>query len=609
MTHSGQRDEPQQPAARITYEGIVLPSDGSGPWIPGSTADQDPPARSSAPAPASAPPAAPMPDSAPLPGPVSGEQWGQSWGAQDGQGGQGGYGQAATQPYGGQQQIPPQPPLQPQPQAYGEPQSYGQPQAYGESQPYGESQAYGQPQSYGESQAYGQPQRQGQPYGAPQGDLPHGGSYGAPLPPPAQGLPLPAETPPVPGVEDATQYLPPVAATSDSDATQFIAPVPQAPGPVGAGVLPPESGAEATQVMRPPQVPEAPAPMPPHQGADSDATQFLPPVAAPEPPAAAPYDVRPGAPEDRQPPPEFDNLFRAEGGGAQGADMTRPLPPYGAGGPAAPGPGAAGGASRSRAQPQPHAQPSHAQPPHAQPSHAPPHAQPPVPVPTPSPAPERRASRGRGDARRGSSKVPVVAAVVIGCAVLGLGAGALMSGGDGKSAQNEKQTLTAESSPTAPATSEPPADPAQPQAEALDKLLADSNNSRSTVINAVESIKSCENLDKAATDLHGAAEQRRDLVTRLKDLSVDKLPDHAELTSSLNEAWEASASADDHYAQWAKQAKSKKVCKGGHAKATKEAAKGNKASGEATAAKQKASQLWNAVATKYGLTPRKPTQL
>ncbi|MFJ2114682.1 hypothetical protein ACIOEX_22775, partial [Streptomyces sp. NPDC087850] len=43
-THSGQGDEPRQSAARPAHEGVILPSDGSGPFIPGAT-DQDPPAR------------------------------------------------------------------------------------------------------------------------------------------------------------------------------------------------------------------------------------------------------------------------------------------------------------------------------------------------------------------------------------------------------------------------------------------------------------------------------------------------------------------------------------------------------------------------------------
>ncbi|NEE13368.1 hypothetical protein G3M58_43810, partial [Streptomyces sp. SID7499] len=153
-------------------------------------------------------------------------------------------------------------------------------------------------------------------------------------------------------------------------------------------------------------------------------------------------------------------------------------------------------------------------------------------------------------------------------------------------------------------------DPAKPQAEALDKLLADSNNSRAAVISAVEKIKSCKELDRANTDLKGAAQQRRDLVTRLEALTVDKLPNNAELTASLNRAWKASAAADEHYATWARQAKkNKSVCKGGQARSTNETAKANQQSGVATQAKREASRLWNEIAAKYGLTKHAYTEL
>ncbi|MEI5035852.1 hypothetical protein RB201_34110 [Streptomyces sp. S1A(2023)] len=80
----------------------------------------------------------------------------------------------------------------------------------------------------------------------------------------------------------------------DADATQYIAPVPGGPGPAG-----PSPG-----------------------GGDADATQYIPPV-----PGGAPYGVRPGAPGDRQPPAEFDNLFRSE----EPAGATQQIPQFDAG--------------------------------------------------------------------------------------------------------------------------------------------------------------------------------------------------------------------------------------------------------------------------------------
>lgn len=344
----------------------------------------------------------------------------------------------------------------------------------------------------------------------------------------------------------------------DSDATQYIAPVAAAAPAAAPGALPPEAPAESTQFL-------GAGPLP--GGADADATQYIAPV--PPAPAGAPFGIRPGAPGDRQPPSEFDSLFRTDGPQAPPADPTAQMPSF--------------------------------QPPYQQ------YQQQPYQQQAEAPGLEPESRR-----RKSSPAVALIAAVVVGCAVLGLGVSAMMfSGGDEEDKDAGAGTNNVAASSPAPsnAATQAAADPAKPQAEALDKLLADSNNSRSAVIRSVESIKQCKNLDQAAADLTGAAQQRRGLVTRLEGLAVDKLPDHARLTASLTKAWQASASADDHYAAWAKQAKSKKVCKGGTARSTSQTAQGNLASGEATKAKREASALWNTIAGKYGLTERRSDQL
>jgi hypothetical protein len=353
----------------------------------------------------------------------------------------------------------------------------------------------------------------------------------------------------------------------DADATQYIA-------PVGPGALPPEMPAESTTFLGRvdaggPQGGQSPQSAP--QGPDADATQYIAPV--PPAPPGAPFGVRPGAPEDRQPPAEFDSLFRSEGHGApEPADATQQMP-------------------RFEEPPSGYQQPGRAQ--YQQPGRY-------EPQYDPEPEPRRR------------STAPVVAALVIGCAVLGIGVGAVMFGGDDdKDPDPAPDKIVAAESPT-PSAASPSAekeDPAEPQAEELDKLLADSNNSRDAVVRSVQNIKVCKNLDQAAADLKGAAQQRRELVTRLNALSVDKLPDNAALTAALTKAWQASASADDHYAAWAEQVKGKKGCKDGKARDTKQTAMGNEASGEATTAKNQASKLWNAIAREYDLTERSSRQL
>nr|WP_241836521.1 hypothetical protein [Streptomyces sp. CB01249] len=433
-------------------------------------------------------------------------------------------------------------------------------------QPWG--QAWG-PQQGGGQDAYGQqqpqqsyPQQPG-PYGQQHGGQQQGGygqdAYGrgaAPLPPAQHQQPQPYAQP-----------LPPEAGApgGDADATQYIAPVP--------GGLPPENPAESTQFLG----------HAPQGGGDAEATQYIPPV-----PGGAPYGIRPGTPGERQPPAEFDNLFRSDA--PEGA--TQQMPRF------------------DPAQQQPPYQQSPQQPPYQ--AGPPPQQGFQQPPPYTGPQDGSGLDEGDGGRRKKSGAVPLIAAVVVGCAVIGLGAGALMSGGDDDD-KDAKQPVASASSPAAGDPSkdkeQPAADPAKPQAEELDKLLADSNNSRAAVIGAVEKTKSCTDLDKAVADLKGAAKQRRDLVTRLQALSVDKLPDHERLTSELTKAWQASASADDHYAAWAAQAKSKKVCKHGHAKTTSHTQQATVKSGEASTAKRQAAALWNKIAEKYGLTKREATAL
>ncbi|WEH41302.1 hypothetical protein [Streptomyces sp. AM 2-1-1] len=495
MTQSGQGDDQQPPAGRPAHEGVVLPPDGGAPWNP--AADGRP--------------------QEPAPG---GPPWdGQAWGSQ-----------------APQQQHPGDPAQGQQPGPYaqqgGYPQQDGYPQQGGYAQPDPYQQAQ-QTQYLPASDGYrgGQPdayQQQGQqvPPAQPQ-------PYAQPLPPEA-----------VPGR----------APGGDSDATQFIAPVPAA--------------------------------------RDGDATQYIPPATA-----AAPYDIRPGAPEDRRPPAEFDNLFRND----EPAGATTQMPRID---PAHQQPPAHQQYGRPQGPPQPHGQgyPGGQLPPQTQQQGYAPGYQGPQGYENPQaaydPGPEPR---------RRSAHIPLIAAVVIGCAVVGLGAGALLSGGD--EPKDAKQPVASASSQPADSSAPPAEDPAQPQAVELDKLLADSNSSRTTVINAVEKIKGCKDLDQAAADLTGAAQQRRDLVTRLKEVEVDRLPDNAALTAALTRGWEASASADEHYAAWARQAKNKKVCKSGTAAATNEKNKAGQKSGEATTAKKQASGLWNTIAQKYGLTSRSYTEL
>jgi hypothetical protein len=223
-----------------------------------------------------------------------------------------------------------------------------------------------------------------------------------------------------------------------------------------------------------------------------------------------------------------------------------------------------------------------------------------------------------GGRRRLSPKV-VIGIVVAGCVVAGLVVGGLLNSGGKANADNagdKSSAATPSASASAPASA-PGADPtasgdsaARQQAQALDSLLKTSGNSRSSVVGAVESIKNCGDLPGASSALRAASGQRNGLVTQLGSLSVDKLPGHGDLTAALTRAWQASAAADGHYANWADQAQhDHKICKGGHARSTDETLAANRESGTATQQKKRAVQLWNAIARQYGLTQRQFSQL
>ncbi|GGX18972.1 hypothetical protein GCM10010297_45560 [Streptomyces malachitofuscus] len=615
MTQSGQGEEP---SARPAREGIVLPSDGGEPLLPGMTAGPVAPGggaegRPSAGGfPASAPPGGqtwgtPWGPDQQNPGPPAGQDWtspsdGGQWGAPEGSSWD-----DRNAPLGGAQGPGPLPPenapARPDPGygthpgadpssaghgaggAYGADASsarHGSGGPYGADAPspgHGAGGAYGPgPSSAGQGSggSYGADASAGHgghpPYGsgAGYGAQPGGHGASAPLPPGAgqsgQGAHAAGHGAPAPhaygfpaggapdGPEGATQFLPPVpAGGADEGATQYIP-------PVGPGALPPEMPAthdsEATRYLGlPPQ--NAPGAGNP----DAEATQYIAPVTGQPYGAPAP----PPGEGNRQPPAEFDNLFRSDDGGPAGSTQQLPRVEYGGPAPAAPAPRAA------------------------------------------APAGSGRSGRGGGSGTR----IPVIAAVGIGIAVLGVGAGALLGSGGGEDDDSGNQTVSATAPATEEASPSPSVDPAREQAVELDKLLADSGDSRTAVINAVADVKACRDLGAAAKDLRDAAGQRSRLVTDLSALSVDKLPDHQALTSALTKAWQASASADNHYAAWADQVAGAKgkFCKKGQARATKQTQAGNRDSGTATTEKGKAAQLWNAIAKQYGLTERQPTQL
>ncbi|GAA4687415.1 hypothetical protein GCM10023347_48770 [Streptomyces chumphonensis] len=499
-----------------------------------------------------------------------------------------------------------------------------------------------------EEHAQSAPPTGGQPWGQPWGP-----SAAVPPPPPAHLPPAPAgPPPPAPGAgaADETQLMPPhpgvqpapphQGVPGPADATQVLPPLPSGGAPSYGGPPPPHHGApgpaDETQLL-PPQPSYGGSP-PPHRGVPgpADETQLLPPQGVPapgadaassaaaqggpestqqlrrvpaqqragrhraqppaqqsaqppaqQPPPGKPFGIRPGAPEDRQPPAEFDSLFRP-------ADGTAAVAPER---PAAPGRAGYG-------YPQPrsgYGYPQQAGGPH--PGHAQPPGGPAGPG-GPGPGGPQGPEEPYGTEGRRRNPLLVVAAAALVIVAAGLAVGVALSGGDEEPVEEPGRSAAPSAEPE-----EPAGDTAAEQARALDALLADSNNSRDAVISSVENIKECTKLGKAAEDLRDAAGQRNDLVDRLDELDLDRLPDHEALTEQLTAAWKASAEADDHYAQWADDVAGSGGCPGGEARTTEALGAGNRSSGEATAAKKEAAALWNPIAREHGLSERQPTQL
>ncbi|MHC5903830.1 hypothetical protein ACVNF4_07960, partial [Streptomyces sp. S6] len=199
MTQSGQGEEP---SARPAREGIVLPSDGGAPLLPGMTG-------------ASAVPPAPRYDPQPDPSPVTGQGW----------------------------TPPPAQPSHPTTQSWPLPPEGAQsPVTYGQGAP---APSYGQaqPSAYDQAPVYQQPamDEAATQYIPPvvDGGYPNSGGF--------QGSPGG-----FPGSEGATQYLPPVPSVEEG-ATQVLPPIP-------SGALPPEMGSYPGADSAPTQViPPVPA--------------------------------------------------------------------------------------------------------------------------------------------------------------------------------------------------------------------------------------------------------------------------------------------------------------------------------------------------------------
>ncbi|MCF2529478.1 hypothetical protein [Yinghuangia soli] len=221
------------------------------------------------------------------------------------------------------------------------------------------------------------------------------------------------------------------------------------------------------------------------------------------------------------------------------------------------------------------------------------------------------ASGGPGSGRGGGG-VPrnvmvigaVVAAVVLVVAAL-FASGAL--GGDDDKAKNAGGSGSPSGSPSGAASSAPPAQPAKTQVQQMDELLQVSAGSRAKVSQAVSEIQKCgDAITTAVQTLNDAAAQRDEQVANLDRLKVDQIDRGTELVDWLRKAWTASAAADRSLAAWGQENADGECAEedGKKAKSTDDKRAADRASGDATRAKNEAVKIWNPVAGQAGLKSR-----
>jgi eukaryotic-like serine/threonine-protein kinase len=158
---------------------------------------------------------------------------------------------------------------------------------------------------------------------------------------------------------------------------------------------------------------------------------------------------------------------------------------------------------------------------------------------------------------------------------------------------------SAVSSPAPSAVSSPALPPRQQAAQALAVLLAQSGTDRAAITQAVSAVQDCSpGLSQDQTIFSNAASSRQALLGQLA-----ALPDRSALPASmlqdLTTAWQASAQADQDFANWTQDEISQGCSTNYQSDASYQAAM--VPDGHATTDKKAFAALWTAIANEYGL--------
>ncbi len=219
----------------------------------------------------------------------------------------------------------------------------------------------------------------------------------------------------------------------------------------------------------------------------------------------------------------------------------------------------------------------------------------------PSPAPGAGQDTGTRERPRRlllAGLIALVAAVIVVPAVLIAHSLHGITGGSAAAQPTTKQ----------PARNGATAAPSQRAAAAsLAALLAQTATDRSSIVNAVGAVEHCTAaLAQAPQVFQNAAASRQRLLQQLAGLSGrSALP--AAMLQELTGAWQASAAVDTDLGKWAQDEAAGGCKPNDHANANYQASVGP--DGQATNDKTAFVTSWNAIATKYGLTQYRTSQL
>jgi hypothetical protein len=147
--------------------------------------------------------------------------------------------------------------------------------------------------------------------------------------------------------------------------------------------------------------------------------------------------------------------------------------------------------------------------------------------------------------------------------------------------------------------------PAQAEATALASLLSQSSTDRASIVAAVDNVSGCQNLDSAESALNASGSSRQSLLSQIQSQLLTALPNGNEMAEYLITAWQNSLASDQSYAAWAEDEIENGCTTDDFSDSNYQNAQTSDAN--STASKTAFANLWNPIATQYGLSTETAT--